>query len=185
MDWIVSLVNMFEDKNSPYAKKEIRELEDGIIIRRPHSFEKKNVLHFIAHNFRDGWCDEVEPAFSHIPCQCVIATTKEGEVIGFASYDVLRRGMFGPIGTNPEYRKKGVGGALLIECLRGLYNLGFAYGFIGGKNPNAANFYAHYIGNYSTPIPNSDPGVYRYPMFEHHKDCYKDNIYTEIENKEK
>ena len=182
MDWIVSLVNMFEDKNSPYVDV-ISELEEGIIIRRPHSFEKKHVLHFIANNFSDGWCDETEPAFSHIPCQCLIATTKEGEIIGFAAYDVLRRGMFGPLGTNPKYRGKGVGGALLIEALRGLFNLGFAYGFIGWKNPEAAKFYDHYIGEFSTPIPDSEPGVYRYPILEYNENCYKNNLYTE-KNKE-
>ena len=177
MDYIVSLVNMFQDKNSPYADV-IRELPEGIIIRRPHSFEKKNVLNFIANKFRDGWCDEVEPAFSHIPCQCIIATTSEGQIIGFAAYDVLRRGMFGPIGTDPDFRKGGVGGALLIESLRGLFNLGFAYGFIGGKNPDAYSFYEHYIGEYSTPIPDSEPGVYRYPMADCHENLYKEKIYN-------
>ena len=177
MDYIVSLVNMFENQDSPYLNSQIY-LDNGIIIRRPHAFEKKNVLGFIANNFRDGWCDEVEPAFSHIPCHCFIATTSEGKIIGFAAYDVLRRGMFGPIGTNPEYRGKGVGGALLIECLRGLYNLGFAYGFIGGKNPTAAKFYEHYIGAYSSPIPNSDPGVYRYPMEDCHENLYKEKLFN-------
>lgn len=177
MDYVVNLVNMFEDSDSPYLNV-IRELDGGIIIRRPHSFEKKNVLYFIANTFRDGWADEVEPAFSHIPCQCLIATDKEGDVLGFASYDVLRRGMFGPIGTRPDMRGSGIGGALLIECLRGLYNLGFPYGFIGGKNPNAASFYEHYIGNYSSPIPNSEPGVYRYPMLDKHPDLYKEKLYN-------
>lgn len=160
MDYLVNLVNMFEDYDSPYLNV-TRKLPNGIIIHRPHTFEKRHVLKFIEENFSLNWCDETEPAFSHIPCQCFIASSEEGKIVGFAAYDVLRRGMFGPLGTLPECRKKGIGGALLVESLRGLYNMGFPYGFIGSKNPDAYSFYERYIGKYSTPIPNSVPGVYR------------------------
>lgn len=160
MDYLVNLVNMFEDTDSPYLTP-VREMENGIVIKRPHTFEKRHLMSFIAKNFSENWCDETEPAFSHIPCKCFVALDSEKNIIGFASYDVLRRGMFGPIGTCEKARKKGVGGALLTECLRGLYNMGFPYAFIGSMNPDAYNFYNHYVGKYMTPIPDSVPGVYR------------------------
>ena len=167
MDYVVNLVNMFENDDSPYLNV-YRKVGD-IIIRRPHSFEKSIVCRFVEKTFREGWADEITPAFSHIPCQCIIATKPDGEIVGFANYDTLRRGMFGPIGVSPDCRQGGVGRALLIEALRGLYNLGFPYGFIGGKNPNASTFYEKCIGDFSSPIPNSEPGVYRYPIKENDK----------------
>lgn len=56
----------------------------------------------------------------------------------------------------PEYRKRGIGNALLIECLHGLWELGYSYAIIGGAGP--VDFYARSVG--ATVIEGSVPGIY-------------------------
>ncbi|MBQ0105111.1 MAG: GNAT family N-acetyltransferase [Armatimonadetes bacterium] len=173
MDYVVNLVNMFEDKDSPFLKQ-IFELPGGIIIRRAEANEKHNILTMVAQNCPPCWADELEPAFSKTPVTCIIATSKEGDVLGFAGIDGLRRGFFGPTATLPEVRGKGVGRAILIESMRVLYNLGFPYGIIGGVAPTAEEFYKKVLGKYGSFIPTSIPGIYRNPMKENNNSIYMD-----------
>ncbi|MCL4543811.1 MAG: GNAT family N-acetyltransferase [Chloroflexi bacterium] len=63
------------------------------------------------------------------------AAWKDGAIIGFAVYDVTRPGWFGPIGTNPEERSSGVGGALLLQCLRDWQLAGRQRGEIAAIGP--------------------------------------------------
>jgi predicted N-acetyltransferase YhbS len=42
---------------------------------------------------------------------------------------------FGPTGVLESARGKGIGTALLIAALRGLKEMGYAYGVIGGVGP--------------------------------------------------
>ena len=171
MDYVVNLVNMFEDKDSPF-RKQIFELEDETVVRRAGSNEARNILGFVAENFPGGWVDELAPAFSKTPVTCIVATTKEGKVLGFAGIDGLRRGFFGPTGVLPECRGKGIGKAILIESMRALYNLGFPYGIIGGVAPEAEEFYKKVFGKYASFIPTSIPGIYRFPIEERNDDLY-------------
>ena len=182
MDYVVNLVCMFEDKDSPFLNK-IFELPDGTVIRRAGANEKRNVASFVAAHFPNCWWDELAPAFSKTPLTCIIATTKEGRMLGFAGIDGLRRGFFGPTGVLPECRGKGVGRAILIESMRALYDLGFPYGIIGGVAPTAEEFYKKVLGKYGSFIPTSIPGIYRDAGEERvEADIYKD-FYSKKENK--
>jgi hypothetical protein len=53
-------------------------------------------------------------------------------------------------------RGKGVGKALLFECLHGLRELGYVYGIIGHAGP--VDFYKKTVG--AVVVPDSDPGIY-------------------------
>ncbi len=66
------------------------------------------------------------------------------------------RGFLGPMGVAEEARRSGLGTVLLISALKGLRELGYAYGIIGGVGP--ADFYARAVG--ATPIEGSSPGIY-------------------------
>jgi mycothiol synthase len=45
-------------------------------------------------------------------------------VVSFAAYDVTGLGRFGPTGTHPDYRQRGIGGTLLKLCLHSLRERG-------------------------------------------------------------
>jgi predicted N-acetyltransferase YhbS len=54
-------------------------------------------------------------------------------------------------------RGKGVGKALLLACMHGLHDEGYAYAIIGGAGPT--EFYGKAVG--AIPIEGSVPGVYK------------------------
>src|SRR5579884_1356500 len=127
----------------------------GVIIRRAHPFEITPIREFIQAHFGTGWADEVTPCYSRQPVSLYIAI-RDGKVIGFGAYEATRRDFFGPTGVAPAERGKGIGKALLLACLWGLREMGYAYGIIGGAGPT--DFYEKTVG--AQTIPNSVPGIY-------------------------
>ncbi len=127
----------------------------GIIIRRANPFEYTPIREFILANFGKGWADEVIPCFSRQPISLYIAI-RDGKVIGFGAYESTSRAFFGPTGVSKSERGLGIGKALLLACLWGQRELGYAYGIIGGAGP--VEFYEKAVG--ASVIPESTPGVY-------------------------
>ncbi len=135
----------------------VKSLEnEGITIRRPLAAEKYMVLEWVTKHFGKGWASEAEVSFSYQPISCFISIF-EGKVVGFACYDSCYRNFFGPTGVDEQVRNKGIGKALLLECLYGMKSQGYAYGIIGGVGP--AEFYTKAVG--ATLIDGSNPGIYR------------------------
>lgn len=129
---------------------------DSIEIRRPLAAEKSLTLEWITKHFGTGWASEADVSFSYQPITCFIAVAGQ-KIIGFACYDSCYRNFFGPTGVEETFRGKGIGKALLFECLQGMRSQGYAYGIIGGVGP--AEFYAKACG--AVLIPGSNPGIYR------------------------
>ena len=129
-------------------------------IRRAAHFEKHLLLEWIRRHFDEGWASEADICFVRQPVSCFVAL-KENKLVGFSCYEVARRGFFGPIGVLESERGSGIGGRLLLECLYGLEEMGYAYGIIFAVGP--AQFYARTVG--ATIIPDSDPGIF-HPMME-------------------
>lgn len=127
----------------------------GIVLRRPNTFELTPVRAFIETHFTVGWADETAVTFARQPISSVIAVSGKA-IVGFAAYDSTRKAFFGPTGVDPAYREQGIGKALLIEALWGLFDLGYAYGIIGAAGP--VEFYQKSVG--ATVIAGSVPGVY-------------------------
>src|SRR5438105_6129882 len=132
---------------------------EKLIIRRANAHEISRVRQFVAKNFAQAWADEILVAFSRQPISVFIAI-RDGEIIGFGAYECTRRGFFGPTGVLEKERGKGIGRALLLACLWGLREMGYAYAIIGGAGPT--EFYARECG--ATVIPDSVPGVYADPL---------------------
>jgi GNAT superfamily N-acetyltransferase len=126
-----------------------------VIIRRAHPFEITPIRAFVLEHFGASWADEIVPCYTHQPITLYIALHK-GKVVGFAAYEATRRNFFGPTGVAESERGKGIGKALLLACMWGLYEMGYAYGIIGGAGP--VDFYAKTVG--ATVIPDSVPGIY-------------------------
>lgn len=142
-------------KLPPLAPDVDRLRAQGITVRRAAAYEITPVQAFIKAHFAQGWADEALVGFANKPVTVCIAT-QEGQVIGFGCYECTRRAFFGPTGVAEVHRGKGVGRALLLACLHGLAELGYAYGIIGGAGPT--DFYARSVG--ATVIPDSVPGIY-------------------------
>ena len=127
----------------------------GVVIRRAHPFEITKIRDFITQEFSVGWADEVMPCYARQPISLYIAI-RDGAVVGFAAYESTMRGFFGPTGVAGSERGKDIGKGLLLACLWGQREMGYAYGIIGGVGP--AEFYTKCCG--ATLIPDSTPGIY-------------------------
>lgn len=148
------LVKLYE---LPDMKPLVEQLAaEGIGIRRALAAEKHYVTAFIAEHFGSYWVSETEVSYSRQPLACFIAT-HENKVIGFADYDAVARGFFGPTGVNEAYRGKGIGKALLLACLWDMWSQGYGYCIIGDAGP--MDFYTKAVG--AVAIPGSKPGVYK------------------------
>ena len=136
-----------------------RKLKDGYVVRRAASYDKSVILQWISQHFSPHWASEADVTFSHQPISCFIAL-HQGRVVGFACYEASCRGYFGPGGVLEVHRGRGLGTILLLECLRSMKEMGYAYAIIGGVGPK--DFYAKAVG--AIEIPDSTPGIYTTPL---------------------
>ena len=76
--------------------------------------------------FGRNWAFEVDRALGGHPPAVHVALDRQGAVAAFAAYDGNNRGLgwFGPAGTLPTHRGKGLGETLLIACLLDLARAG-------------------------------------------------------------
>jgi GNAT superfamily N-acetyltransferase len=148
------LVKLYE---LPDLMPEVNRLAaDGITIRRALAPEKHVVGEWIEGLFGSHWRSECEVSFARLPIACFIAV--EGQkLLGFGCYDASAKGFFGPSGVDESARGKGVGKALLIACLHGMWMEGYVYAIIGAAGPVA--FYEKAVG--ATVIEGSTPGIYK------------------------
>ena len=134
-------------------------LKGGYVVRRAAAYEKSIILQWISQSFSAQWASEADVAFSHQPISCFIALHQE-KLVGFSCYEATCRGYFGPGGVLEAHRGKGLGTVLLLECLRSMKEMGYAYAIIGGVGPK--EFYAKAVG--AIEIPDSTPGIYTTPL---------------------
>jgi mycothiol synthase len=116
---------------------------EDITVRRASPADVKETAQFALDHFSEGWRFEVSEAarFSSIP----LFVALDGQsVVGFAAYDVTGPGRFGPTGTHPDYRGRGIGSTLLKLCLRSLRERGDPTAEIIWVGPVA--FYARTVG---------------------------------------
>ena len=153
------LVRLYDLPDHKGIMKSLR--TEGITIRRALAAEKSIVIDWVTQHFGTGWSSETEVSFSYQPVACFIAT-KNDKIVGFGCYDSAYRNFFGPTGVEERLRGKGIGKALLFECLLAMKAQGYAYGIIGGVGP--ALFYEKAVG--AVLIEGSNPGIYEGIMSE-------------------
>ena len=137
----------------------------NIVIRRPIGPENYAVIGWIKEHFGAGWAGEAENAFFR-PTKSIFIAVREttdanghtsSEMLGFGCYDATVKGFFGPTGVAKSERGQGIGRAILLACLHGMYDEGYGYGIIGDAGP--ADFYKKTVG--AVVIEGSTPGVYK------------------------
>jgi GNAT superfamily N-acetyltransferase len=135
----------------------LKDLNRGQIqIKRALAPEKHIILDWVENNFSKGWRSECDVSFSNKPISCFVAF-KEGKIIGFACYDATARGFFGPLGVSPEFRKAGIGKALLLETLWAMRHIGYGYAIIGWVS--SEKFFSKNVN--AVLIEDSEPGIYK------------------------
>jgi len=116
----------------------------NIIVKRIKSHEEDELFDFIKEEWA-LWEHEVKIALSSNPPAVFIAQF-EGKIKAFSAYNGNNLGTawFGPMGTHPDLRGKGIGGILLKFCLQDMKDQDFKYSTIPWVGP--ISFYSHYAG---------------------------------------
>ncbi len=131
-------------------------LAEGIEIIRPLAPDKQRLLAWIEQNSYAAAASECDVCFSRLPVSCFIAL-KGSQICGYACYNAIAPGFFGPTMVLQSQRGKGLGKALLLRALEALREEGYVYAIIGGVGPEA--FYQKCVGAFT--IPGSSPGIYK------------------------
>ena len=123
------------NNNFNTTEEEQQLLNAGITIKRAEGNDRSSLMELIDKYF-PGWKGETEASFGNTPVSIYIAAISR-KVIGFSAYENNNKGTgwFGPMGTNPEYRGKGVGSVLFKKCLQDLKDLGFSKAVIPWVGP--------------------------------------------------
>ncbi len=124
------------------AAKEAKLLKEGIIIKRADDTDKASLMRFIEKEFA-LWHDEVSMSFKSNPIAMHVAIV-DGEVQAFSGHNGnnMGTGWFGPMGTDPALRGKGIGEILLKRCLQDMKDWGLANSIIPWVGP--IGFYSHF-----------------------------------------
>ena len=143
----------------------------SVEIRQAHPDEKHKIAEWVRTHIKPDWGVGCEVALEQRPPSCYIAFEKDPAhvptadpyhlpsetLLGFACYDVVAKGVFGPIGVREDRRDRGIGTALLLTCLHAMAAQRYAYAVIGWAGP--AEWYARTVG--ATIIEGSEPGAFR------------------------
>ena len=97
----------------------------GLTIRRAQEADGPEVEQFVAIEWK-AWVPEVHCSLGRDPVAVHLALNGE-EIVAFSAYEGNNAGLgtFGPMGTAPEYRGRGIGENLLKWCLTDLVHLGY------------------------------------------------------------
>lgn len=113
-----------------------------IEIRRAEVQEKQKVIEFVKKEW-ELWTNEIEMAFQDNPPSIHVAYL-QGEIKAFSAHNGNNKGTgwFGPMGTHPGLRGKGIGSILLRRCLKDMKLMGQKEAIIPWVGP--IDFYAHH-----------------------------------------
>lgn len=135
----------FETKN-----EEERLRAAGFEIRRALMADWDDVMALLSRLW-PAWIPEVERALSNYPISLHLALHQK-KVAAFSAHDGNNQntGWFGPMGTDPDYRGKNLGGVLLLRCLADIKAQGHRRAIIPWVGPYA--FYLHYADAHITRV---------------------------------
>lgn len=116
----------------------------GVTVRRAEPHDGPAVAAILDANW-PAWTPEIAAAMARTPPALALALRGDA-VLGFSAYDAnnVGTGWFGPMGTAPEARGLGIGGALCRRCLADLAAQGLGQATIPWVAP--VGFYAHHAG---------------------------------------
>ena len=124
------------------AEDETRLRGEGFEIRRAIMGDHDEVMDLLLRHW-PAWVPEAQRELLNYPVSLHLAFYN-GRVVAFSGYDGnnFNTGWFGPMGTDPALRGKGIGGLLLRRCLNDIKAQGHRTAIIPWVGPYA--FYTHY-----------------------------------------
>jgi mycothiol synthase len=117
---------------------------EGVTLRRAVPDDVSALVDFALTTFGSGWAGEITHSVGRERAGCHLAVGEKDEILGFAAYGSSRPSWFGPMGTVPAARGRGVGRALLLRCLADQKAAGYDRVQIGWVGP--VPFYSGAIG---------------------------------------
>jgi mycothiol synthase len=133
--------NMLVDLSGPQAARVLPAA--AVVPRRLTSDEWPQFKTWLEDSWGRAWQEEVELTLDREPVSCFVAS-EHGSYMGFAAYDTNRLGWFGPMGSSPESRGRGVGHLLLSRCLNDFTSKGRSECEISWIGPE--DFYRRTVG---------------------------------------
>jgi len=115
----------------------------GVEIRRGQPGESHKIAEWVREQTNPSWAIGCEVALEQEPITCFIAvdTNASAEdnqldlsptaILGFACYDVVTKGVFGPTGVRQDWTDRGIDTALLLTCLHEMSALDYKQAAIG------------------------------------------------------
>ncbi|WP_439181759.1 GNAT family N-acetyltransferase [Carboxylicivirga taeanensis] len=127
------LVDLNQNWNMQQREDELQ--REGVEVRRAKPSDKQAVLDFIKDEWL-LWTNEVEMAFKDEQPSIHIALMN-GQVKAFSAHNANNKGTgwFGPMGTHPDLRGKGMGAILLKRCLNDMKEMGLSHSVIPWVGP--------------------------------------------------
>ena len=114
----------------------------GVEIRRGQPEESQKIAEWVREQTNSNWAIGCEVALEQEPVTCFIAIEANApsdrqadlspeSILGFACYDVVTKGVFGPTGVRQDRMNSGLDTALLLVCLHEMAALGYKQAAIG------------------------------------------------------
>lgn len=115
---------------------------NGVEIRRAQPSESDVIAHWVREYINPNWGVACEVALEQTPPDCFIArrmktagepaVLSDENLIGFACYDVVTKGVFGPSAVREDQPPdNGVGTALMLACLHAMAAADYPHAVIG------------------------------------------------------
>ena len=134
----------------PTQEKEEALRAENFFVRRATASDKAAVVAWAEKSF-PAWVGEILSTFKNDPISLHLAF-HGSDIVAFSAYDANNKGTgwFGPIGTDPICRGKGIGGVLLRRCLADMKAQGQPVSIIPWIGPIA--FYLQYANAHVSRI---------------------------------
>ena len=102
----------------------------GVEVRRAQETEGGVIAEWVRENINPNWGVVCQVALEQTPPGCFVAYQKSSadetiqlqleNILGFACYDVVTKGVFGPSGVRADQQETDVGTALFLSCLHAM-----------------------------------------------------------------
>lgn len=113
--------------------------QQGYTVLRQPPARLENDAALVEASFSKGWAFEMRRSHSRSNGVHIAIEATTGAFAGFAAHDGNNagHGWFGPTGTLPEHRSRGLGAALLMACLLDIRDAGHSHCHVAWIGPRA------------------------------------------------
>lgn len=139
---VSNLIITLQNQDFSTEAEEKALLKENIVVSRASYEDMQDIFSFIDEYF-PLWRSEVSNAYNSLPVSLHIARLN-GELKAFSAHNGnnFGTGWFGPMGTHPDLRGKGIGGILLKRCLQDMKDWELETSIIPWVGP--IRFYSYY-----------------------------------------